>query len=424
MKKILVFFFMLLSLHTSAQPVWQEVFSGISNNLKSIVFVNSSTGYVFGEEIYLKTTNAGTTWQQHPFPYYIVGSTFTNELTGYIAGKSRSEHDTNVVLKTTNGGLNWSKYYMQQTYTYGAKIKFVNQTTGYVYADRRVMRTTNAGISWIYFNVFGQNNRDFDAYESKVITTDFYTSSSTGRTLPIVHWSTNGGVDWHSYYPAIPINTNSYGMFARIIDNNKFYFLAGNLNYADRLYQTANGGNNWSQVNWSPNCTNIDFIDYDNLYKFLPSNDSSMISRSTNGGLNWQTVMVNTPYITAVKFINNLTGYAVADYGVILKTTNGGMPIGINTISTSIPDEFYLQQNYPNPFNPSTNIEFAIYQKEFVQLNIYNSAGMVIQELLQQNLQPGTYKYDFHGDNLPSGIYYYKLTAGNYSETKKMILLK
>ena len=247
------------------------------------MFVNSSTGYAFGEEIYLTTTNAGVTWQQHPFPYYIVGSTFTNDLTGYIAGKSRNEHDTNVVLKTTNGGLNWSKYYMQQTYTYGAKIKFVNQTTGYVYADRRVMRTTNAGISWIYFEVPGVN-KDFDVFGDRMITADYYTSTITGRSLPKVFWSTDGGTDWNSYSPTIPANTNSFGMFARIIDNNKFYFLAGDLNYADRLYRTANGGNNWSQVNTDPNCRNIDFIDYDNPYTFLPGNDSSMISRSTNGG--------------------------------------------------------------------------------------------------------------------------------------------
>lgn len=98
--------------------------------------------------------------------------------------------------------------------------------------------------------------------------------------------------------------------------------------------------------------------------------------------------------------------------------------IGITGISTSTPKTYLLKQNYPNPFNPVTNIEFSIVNTEFVTLKVYNILGEEVKTLVNSNLETGTYKVDFDASNLPSGVYFYSITTGLFSETKKMILIK
>jgi hypothetical protein len=103
--------------------------------------------------------------------------------------------------------------------------------------------------------------------------------------------------------------------------------------------------------------------------------------------------------------------------------------LGVNQISSEIPEKFSLSQNYPNPFNPSTKISFAIpsYVKSEmsnVKIIIYDVLGREVQILVDENLSPGTYEIDFDGSNLPSGVYYYVLTSSDFTQTKKMVLIK
>jgi len=98
--------------------------------------------------------------------------------------------------------------------------------------------------------------------------------------------------------------------------------------------------------------------------------------------------------------------------------------IGITPISNEIPRSFELKQNYPNPFNPVTNIEFSIAKTNVTSLTVFNSLGQLVATLVNQELKPGTYKYDFNASGLPSGSYYYRLTAGDFVKTNKMILVK
>jgi len=89
-----------------------------------------------------------------------------------------------------------------------------------------------------------------------------------------------------------------------------------------------------------------------------------------------------------------------------------------------IPIEIFLKQNYPNPFNPSTTIEFGIPESKFVTLFVYNLLGEQVDFLVKENLSSGNYSITWNAEQLPSGIYLCKLVAGNYVETKKMVLLK
>jgi hypothetical protein len=92
--------------------------------------------------------------------------------------------------------------------------------------------------------------------------------------------------------------------------------------------------------------------------------------------------------------------------------------------SSSLPLEFSLGQNYPNPFNPSTNIGFRISEFGFVSLKIYDLPGREVATLVNEEKPAGNYKIKFDAGNLAGGVYFYKLTAGNFVRVKKMIVLK
>ncbi|MEJ2196696.1 MAG: T9SS type A sorting domain-containing protein [Ignavibacteriaceae bacterium] len=91
---------------------------------------------------------------------------------------------------------------------------------------------------------------------------------------------------------------------------------------------------------------------------------------------------------------------------------------------TSIPDYFSLKQNYPNPFNPSTIISWQLFTDSKINIKVFNVLGNEIATIVNEELPAGNYEVKFDASNLPSGIYFYKLTANQFSETKKMTLIK
>jgi hypothetical protein len=160
--------------------------------------------------------------------------------------------------------------------------------------------------------------------------------------------------------------------------------------------------------------------------------------RSTDGGVSWE---------TDTRLTNNTAGSwypSIAVSGSIVHTVwsddrdgndeiyykrNPTGNVGIQNISTEIPSAFSLEQNYPNPFNPTTKIRFAIPsnvkgQTSNVKITIYDALGREITSLVNEQLVPGTYEADWNASNYPSGVYFYKLTAGDFVETKKMLLTK
>jgi len=118
--------------------------------------------------------------------------------------------------------------------------------------------------------------------------------------------------------------------------------------------------------------------------------------------------------------INGNHGDLVGD--AILVTSD--IPVSINEYSDQNSTKFYLSQNYPNPLNLSTTIEFTLPVQENVQIDIYNVTGQQIKTLLNRSLPAGQHKLQLNAENLSSGIYFYRIEAGKYSDVKKMILLK
>jgi len=122
-----------------------------------------------------------------------------------------------------------------------------------------------------------------------------------------------------------------------------------------------------------------------------------------------------------LKYTANLTG----SDGLPLGDLNWFPEVmGIKQTNNVIPEKFILKQNYPNPFNPTTNIKYSITKSGLVTLKIYNVLGQEVATLVNQDQRPGNYVVDFNASNLASGVYMYRLESGNYSLTKKMVLLK
>jgi hypothetical protein len=98
--------------------------------------------------------------------------------------------------------------------------------------------------------------------------------------------------------------------------------------------------------------------------------------------------------------------------------------IGINDENSTMPKEYKLSQNYPNPFNPVTKISFSVPRKSFVTLKVYDILGKEVARLVSDNKPAGNYSVDFDGSSLSSGVYFYKLEAGEFVTTKRMVLIK
>lgn len=120
------------------------------------------------------------------------------------------------------------------------------------------------------------------------------------------------------------------------------------------------------------------------------------------------------------------SGSLSALYSFVLNTKKVGVNIvtGAEHQGNTVPANYILKQNYPNPFNPTTNIHFSIPKDGNVSLKIYDMLGNEITTYFNEFMKAGFYNVEFDGSKLSSGVYFYKLTAGNFSETKKMVLAK
>jgi len=126
-------------------------------------------------------------------------------------------------------------------------------------------------------------------------------------------------------------------------------------------------------------------------------------------------------------WILTITDGAATNTGTLLGwglRFNGALIVGSQNTSSIIPDNFYLAQNYPNPFNPTTTIKFGIKEKSYVELNVYDALGRLVKTLVKENKSPGDYEVVFNAKEFASGLYFCKMTAGNYTDIKKMLLIK
>jgi hypothetical protein len=144
-------------------------------------------------------------------------------------------------------------------------------------------------------------------------------------------------------------------------------------------------------------------------------------------------VFISDRYATTGLYFTNVSdsslfGWSVGGYNSLREPIQGGLLVdmitgGINA-PTVVPRTFSLSQNYPNPFNPKTTFTYALTKNELVLLELFNVAGQKVGTLVNELQRPGTYKIEFDASDLAAGAYFYRMTAGKSTETKKMLLVK
>ncbi len=306
------------------------------------------------------STNNGLNWSQTALNNQFISAMFFNN------GNIFAGTDGNGIYSSSNNGQNWTQTLSNQ------HINSIILNGSYMYAGsggNGVFISQNYGLTWTQSALDNQIIYALASFGQKV-----FAGTPVGVLL-----STNNGQTWG----ASPILPNLTIWSLAVSASNIF---AGTDDWG--VYLSTNSGANWTQRN------------------------------EGMGELGIQTLVLSSNYI-----------YAGTDKLSAFKRSLKEI-IGIINYSSAIPKEFSIKQNYPNPFNPSTSIKFDLppFTKGeaggFIILKIYNVLGKEVATLVNRQLQPGSYEVTWDASNFPSGVYFYKLQTENYSETKKMILLK
>lgn len=440
----ILFTFSVINLNSLyAQSGWFHQQCGSEVNLKSVSFVSSATGWAVGDNTILATSNGGLNWIGQQFletenDYYSFNSVcFVNSLTGWVTGDltvNPPGSHFDVILKTTNGGINWIEKY--RDFRVGlTSVYFINSTTGFTVGYNVIVMTTNGGQSWITEYLPWTENSDYSL--KSVCFTNSMTGWAVGKLsigpgemrYNVIFKTNNGGLNWAEQY-----RNDGLGLTSVYFSNQVIGWAAG---YGEIL-RTTNGGINWDSHGFgSENCDfNFKSVHFANTLTgwvvggsyCMPGNVyTRKILKTNNCGINWTEQSYpaenNNYLLNSVFFTNETTGWVVGDGGIILRTTDGGLT-SINPSGSEIPNSYSLYQNYPNPFNPNTNIKFSIPEPGKVKLVVFDITGKQVAELVNGNYSAGTYKVDFDASKLSSGLYLYKIITDSFTETKKMILVK
>ena len=270
-----------------------------------------------------------------------------------------------------------------------------------------IKKSTDNGNTW--FNP----NDNLDA-KSVYALTNIDTNIFAGADGE-VYLSTNKGDNW------VAVNNGLTNV--RILE---FTVTGSNLFAATRgagIFRSSDNGANWEEVNNGLTELNIQRLEKYGNNIFAGSLWDGHIFVSTNNGSSWQVINDGiTPSSIYDLFVLGENLFCVTQYDVWCRPLSE--IVSVEDVTNESPTNYTLNQNYPNPFNPSTTISFSLPSKEFVTLKIYDALGKEITTLVNEEIQPGTYQKEWSAGDLSSGVYFYRLQAGKYSETKKLLLLK
>ena len=360
----------------------------------------------------LRSTNGGTNWS-----IAALNSTATynslamvNSTTGFMCGSSGN------LRKTTNAGLNWDSVPGPFGTNSLKRIEFVNVNTGYVFQTTAALnggwKTTDGGLTWDSLRNMGS--------ETRVPVSSFIDANTgyVGNNVAKLMKTTDGGNNW-TILSNTPMGT--FGLYGVKFFNADTGYVCGSTGY--KLCRTTNGGVSFDSVShpFYTGLYSMRFFNFNTGWIFASSGYSA---KTTNGGTSWFFQNTSGQYGYANYFTSPDSGFVTGDNAYILKTSKQTIT-GTEWTGTKIPSQYYLKQNYPNPFNPTTTIEFAIPKAGLVSLKIYDIAGREVTNAINMSLNPGIVKYTFNGASLSSGVYLYRLTVNEkLIDTKKMVLVK
>jgi len=393
---------------------WYQQNSGMTTGaFYGVDFVDVYTGYAVGlYKVIVKTTNGGVNWilLSRDTTWYnpLVGVDFVNANTGTVVGQL-GQGGQNAILRTTNGGLTWVSQYG----TLGSTgVSFVNANSGLISGSGGVLRTTNGGDNWVYIGgISGLNAVQL------VDTNLAFAVGSTFQYSWNIYRSTNGGLNWQEIG-----TSNSNDLYGVSFANPSTGIVVGDFG---SIYLTTSGGNVWSRKGQElPGAYPYRGVSMSDINNATVVGAGGRIVRTTNGGFNWFVENSGTTnHLQAVIMVDSLNGWAVGTYGTILHTTNGGITSAVGQ-ENNIPENFHLEQNYPNPFNTSSKFKVQSSKSGKVRIEVFDAAGKLVTTLFNGELAAGLHEFEFDGTNLPSGVYFYRLTTRDIIQTRRLVLLK
>jgi hypothetical protein len=433
---------------------------------------------------YILTINPGGTNKWHSFDFFIADSASTFKL-GFVASRTSSVSlqdgelywlvcDANgggfaartiITTPANSGHVNpvvvADSYYWSYSLTYWyVAYQFVNSGTG-VGTGLRAALTTDGGLTWLQDtvrNTFNDFNLDVEYRHGTgadsiyvVFTNDLTPTNANLRLMRIAVGNFGTATTWTQFNvqatadpeiePELAVNRQTNEMaciWTQITGGVK------KINYNFSPETGPYWANLGAIANYSFDCDRgrIDCVERQGAYRV------SYVSKGTSGDSVIYTSGFTFPFTSRTVVSANINpattsspdvigfyqgpsafGGGVAFIGanqnrIFYDGSNITPPVGISNNGTDIPHAFSLSQNYPNPFNPSTTISFAVPKAAFVTLKVYNTVGQLVGNLVSEELIAGNYSYQWNASNMPSGIYFYTISAGDFTQTKKMILIK
>lgn len=284
--------------------------------------------------------------------------------------------------------------------------------------------------------------------QGNVYTAGYVTSSNQGQNGALVKYNSAGNQMWVRYYNGASNGDDYIGHMK--LDAAGNIYLAGTSfssvsqnDYITLKYNSA-GTKLWearyigNYLSGNNSAYGLALDAEANVYvtgasfETAAGTDIVTVKYNNAGSLQWamknngsvNTAFNEAGYSVAVDHLNNVfvAGKNDASDGILIKYVQA--PIGIQQNGNEIPVKFSLGQNYPNPFNPATKINFSVPQSGFVSIKLYDAIGKEAAEIVNKELTAGNYTVDLDASTLSAGVYFYRMNAGGFTDTRKMILVK
>ena len=448
---------------TNAGQEWIEQTSGTSKHLNGVWFTNLNTSWVVGDSgKILKTSNGGQEWieQTSGTSIDLNSVCFIDINRGWVVGSV--DYDSGIILGTTNGGINWISQSYDTIQPSLNSVCFVDSIRGWAFGLHALLRTTDGGHTWIEMEVPGDG---LLAGQFLDLNTGWLSVYVLGVVHGSIVYTTNGGLDWF-YGEGPPTALSIY-----FVDSNNGWAVGhhsmGNIS---NIYNSIDGGRNWIAQSPITGATlnSVYFTDANNGWVV---GENGTILHTSNGGvvpveltsftaealdqkviLRWTTATelnnngfeiqrkVAESDFATVGFVRgegtttNHKDYSYIDKDLVdgkyfyrLKQVdyNGAYEYSdVIEVDVRSLNEYALEQNFPNPYNSFTTIGYVLREKNNAKMILLNAIGEEMAILVNEEQEKGFHKVEFNASTLASGVYFYRLQAGDFVQTRKMILLK